>query len=152
MSGTAPKRLQKEYSLLEKKPQEWLTVALKDDQLFEWVVTITGPSGTPYEGGKFKILVKIPDEYPFKPPTLTFDTQIYHPNVKQPEGSMCFEMITQDAWAPELKIVQVLEEVYELFKKPNPNNPLDPAAAELFVKNKDDFNKAAKESTKKYAM
>ena len=40
-----------------------------------------GPPGTPYEGGTFIIDVKIPNDYPFRPPIMKFDTQIWHPNV-----------------------------------------------------------------------
>lgn len=29
---------------------------------------IDGPPGTPYEGGKFSLDIKVPDTYPFNPP------------------------------------------------------------------------------------
>lgn len=40
-----------------------------------------GPPGTPYEGGTYKIDVKIPTEYPFRPPVMKFETKVWHPNV-----------------------------------------------------------------------
>ena len=40
-----------------------------------------GPPGTPYEGGLYKIDIKIPTEYPFRPPIMRFDTKVWHPNV-----------------------------------------------------------------------
>lgn len=40
-----------------------------------------GPPGTPYEGGNYYIDIKIPTEYPFKPPVMKFETKIWHPNV-----------------------------------------------------------------------
>ena len=40
-----------------------------------------GPPGTPYEGGNYIIDVKIPNEYPFRPPIMKFDTKVWHPNV-----------------------------------------------------------------------
>lgn len=43
--------------------------------------SITGPPGTPYEGGKFVVDVKIPTEYPFRPPIMKFDTKVWHPNI-----------------------------------------------------------------------
>ena len=45
-----------------------------------------GPADSPYEGGKFKIRIKFPENYPFKFPAITFDTKIYHPNVKVDDG------------------------------------------------------------------
>ena len=40
-----------------------------------------GPPGTAYEGGTYKIDIKIPNDYPFRPPIMKFDTKVWHPNV-----------------------------------------------------------------------
>ena len=40
-----------------------------------------GPPGTPYEDGLYKIDVRIPSDYPFKPPIMRFETKVWHPNV-----------------------------------------------------------------------
>lgn len=40
-----------------------------------------GPPGTPYEGGEFVIDIKLPDNYPFMPPKMKFETKVWHPNV-----------------------------------------------------------------------
>ena len=41
----------------------------------------TGPPDTPYEGGTFIVDVKLPPDYPFRPPVMKFDTKLWHPNV-----------------------------------------------------------------------
>jgi hypothetical protein len=51
--------------------------------------TITGPEGTPYEGGVFDVDVIIPTEYPFEPPKMKFITKIWHPNVSSQTGAIC---------------------------------------------------------------
>lgn len=43
--------------------------------------SIPGPPDTPYHGGIFSIDIQIPDNYPFKSPSMKFDTKIWHPNV-----------------------------------------------------------------------
>lgn len=43
--------------------------------------TFRGPPGTPYEGGTYKVDIKIPPEYPFRPPIMKFETKVWHPNV-----------------------------------------------------------------------
>lgn len=51
------------------------------DDLTHLKGSFKGPSGTPYDGGTYTIDVKIPNEYPFKPPVMKFDTKVWHPNV-----------------------------------------------------------------------
>lgn len=50
--------------------------------------TFFGPPGTPYEGGTYVIDIKIPSDYPFRPPIMKFDTKIWHPNVSSQTVSM----------------------------------------------------------------
>lgn len=40
-----------------------------------------GPPGTAYEGGTYVIDIKIPTDYPFRPPVMRFETKVWHPNV-----------------------------------------------------------------------
>lgn len=51
------------------------------DDLTHLKGSFKGPPGTPYEGGNYTIDVKIPNDYPFRPPVMKFDTKVWHPNV-----------------------------------------------------------------------
>ena len=51
--------------------------------------SITGPEGTPYEGGVFDVDIWIPSGYPFEPPKMKFITKIWHPNVSSQTGAIC---------------------------------------------------------------
>jgi ubiquitin-protein ligase len=48
---------------------------LVKDNLFHFQVLISGPSGSPYEGGSFQVDLSFSDKYPFEPPTIEFKTQ-----------------------------------------------------------------------------
>ena len=54
------------------------------------------PQGTNYEGGVFFLDIVFPEDYPFKPPKITFNTKIYHPNITS-EGGICLDIL-KDAW------------------------------------------------------
>ena len=40
-----------------------------------------GPKDTPFEGGVFEVVLKVPQQYPLVPPAVRFKTKIFHPNV-----------------------------------------------------------------------
>jgi ubiquitin-protein ligase len=51
------------------------------DEHLNWKVKIFGPKDTYYEGEIYEVDITIPNEYPFKPPIMIFETGIYHPNI-----------------------------------------------------------------------
>ena len=48
-----------------------------------------GESGTPYEGGVFKFLYEIPQDYPFRPGKCIFRTKIFHNKFKENASDIC---------------------------------------------------------------
>jgi hypothetical protein len=62
------------------------------DNIFSWIGTIKGSTATVYEGLAYKLTLKFPPDYPFKPPTVKFDTLCFHPNVDQ-YGNICLDIL-----------------------------------------------------------
>lgn len=111
-----------------------------------------GPSDSIYQGGHFKIAIKLPKEYPFKPPVLNFKTKIYHPNVTNDEnGSMCLGMLRPDEWKPPNKIADVLKLVRTVLAAPQPDDAVEQGIADQFKNNRKEFDKIAKDWVGKYA-
>lgn len=147
---TAQKRINKELSDFQKDPPKALTAGpSSSNDIFKWRATVEGPSGTPYENGRFNLNIDFPTDYPFKPPKVQFDTKIYHCNVNG-NGSICLDIL-QAQWSPALTIQKVLLSISSLLSDPNPDDPLVPDIAKLLKENKAKHDATAREYTLKYA-
>lgn len=106
----------------------------------------------PLKGGVFHIQITLPKDYPFKPPTLSFRTKIYHPNVTNDErGSMCLGMLRADEWKPPNKIVDVLKLVRAVLAAPQADDAVETGIADEFKTNRQSFDKTARAWVVKYA-
>lgn len=144
------RRIQKELSDMQKEPPSTCSAGpINDDDLYHWRGTIMGPSDSPYAGGVFWLDINFPSDYPFKAPSIHFNTKIYHPNINS-NGSICLDIL-RDQWSPALTISKVLLSISSLLTEPNPDDPLVPDIAEIYKKKRDVFNEKAREWTAKYA-
>ncbi|KAK8029576.1 ubiquitin conjugating enzyme [Apiospora rasikravindrae] len=106
--------------------------------------SIPGPPGTPYEGGSFIVDVKIPTEYPFRPPVMKFDTKVWHPNISSQTGAICLDTLSS-AWSPVLTIKSSLLSLQSLLESPEPKDPQDAEVARMMIADPDGFNAKAHE-------
>ena len=144
------KRLEKELLILKNKPIQGISAFPINNNLTEWKCIIKGPEKTPYENGTFYLNLKIPSDYPFKAPSLTFITKIYHPNVSV-DGRICLDILN-NSWSAGIFIQKLLLMVISFLNEPNPEHGLNPEALNLYKINREVYNKKAKEWTKKYAI
>ena len=144
------KRLQAELKEIRDNPPMYCSAGLEDDDIYQWIASIMGPEGSPYQGGIFSLKINFPSDYPFKPPKITFITKIYHCNINS-AGGICLDIL-KEQWSPALTISKVLLSICSLMDDPNPNDPLVPAIADLFIKNRGEHDERAKLYTLKYAM
>jgi ubiquitin-conjugating enzyme E2 D/E len=146
----ALKRIQRELIEIQNTPPDNCSAGpIKTDDLFRWEGVIFGPSDSPYAGGVFKLNILFPSDYPFKSPTITFTTKIYHPNINA-AGIICLDIL-KTQWSPALTISKVLLSICSLLCDPNPNDPLVPDIAQLYKSNKKEYENQARLHTLKYA-
>lgn len=138
-----------ERAKLEKEPLDFVTEIENGSSLFEWDVHLTGPPESPYAGGTFVLRMDFPQEYPFKPPKLSFKTKVYHPSVELESGQVCGAVLGQ--WGPTQTATHCLEVVYSLLQAPSPDHPLEDEIAQQLATKPKEFEKMAKKYTKDYA-
>jgi len=144
------KRLQKELEMLSDNKIAGTVVFPASENLREWIALIKGPDETPYSEGTFEINISVPDNYPYYPPTLTFNTRIFHPNISA-DGKICVDIL-RNKWAPSLTIPKVLMSILSLLSSPNPDDPLVPEIARMFTENRKEFDDIARKYTKQFAI
>jgi len=134
MASASAKLLQNQYKKSQSEPVEGIAVELKDDNLHEWRVYIEGPKETLYEGGIFQLMMKFPNDYPMSPPTVTFVSDFWHPNVYT-DGKVCISILhppgvdemsgelPEERWLPTQTVTTILLSIISLLSAPNTSSP-----------------------------
>lgn len=148
--GMAYKRIAKEYKELSETPVPNCDAQPVGSDLLKWQGTIMGPKDSPYQGGLFVLQMNFPKDYPFKPPTVKFTTQIYHPNIN-PSGHFKLDILG-DKWRPTVTVSDILRSISSLLVKPNPDYVARADVYNLFLKDGSRYNEMAKGFTAKYAI
>jgi len=126
-------------------------VTLVNDNMQEFYVKISGPKDSPFSGGVWKIHVELPDQYPYKSPSIGFVNKIFHPNIDELSGTVCLDVINQ-TWSPMFDLVNVIEVFLpQLLMYPNPTDPLNGEAAALLMRDPEAYAKRVREHVAKYA-
>ncbi|KAK4689556.1 hypothetical protein P7C73_g575, partial [Tremellales sp. Uapishka_1] len=139
-----------ELSDLMTDPIKDILVIPAEENIRNWDILITGPPGTPYAKGKFKLTVAFGPDFPFKAPDFKFVTKTHHPNIDS-DGNLCIGLLKTENWKPSTKIATVLVSIYDLLEHPNPDDPLVTSIADQYRTDLAGFNKKALEYTGKYA-
>lgn len=124
---------------------------VKDIEVNDKIITlkIKGPNDSLYQDVYWKIRIELSKEYPYKSPSVGFITPIYHPNVDFKSGSICLNVLN-DTWTPIYNLCHIVETfIPQLLLYPNPDDPLNTEAAELYIKNYDRYKLKVKSEIRK---
>lgn len=117
----------------------------------EFNIFIEGPKDSPFSGYMYKVHILLPDDYPFKSPSIGFLTKIYHPNVDECSGTICLDVLNQ-VWSPMYDLLNIVEIfIPQLLTYPNPSDPLNCEAGSLFLNDYDNYVKKVHLYKIKYA-
>ena len=121
-----------------------------DNNLFHLLGGIEGPPDTPYEGGVFWLSIRIPEDFPFKPPKFRLLTRIYHPNIDH-LGNICMDVL-EDQWSAACTVEKILLSILSILDSPGLEDPLVPEIAETYIRDPDLYRENARKYTIQYAM
>ncbi|XP_038211350.1 uncharacterized protein LOC119831867 isoform X1 [Zerene cesonia] len=136
--------------MLRNDPPEGIAATPLDAKCCHWQASVTGPAGSPYEGGVFYLYVQVPYSYPMSPPVVRFLTRILHPNVSR-HGDVGIDSVHHN-WSLALTISKVLISIQSLLTDPYTNVCMEPELGAMYVKDRPRFEALARQWTWKYAM
>lgn len=149
MDMALPKRIIKETQRLMQEPVPGISAVPNEQNARYFHVIVSGPQGSPFEGGVFRLELFLPEEYPMSAPKVRFVTKIYHPNIDK-LGRICLDIL-KDKWSPALQIRTVLLSIQALLSAPNPDDPLNNEVADQWKMHEAEAIKTAREWTRMYA-
>ncbi|XP_020801954.1 SUMO-conjugating enzyme UBC9-B-like [Drosophila serrata] len=87
--------------------------------LYQWKCLITGPESSPWEGGKYTVIMSFPPEFPKIPPKCRIFPPIFHPNVSD-TGDVYIPDLAEDmCWSPDFTIGQILMRIQKILVREN---------------------------------
>mmetsp|Transcript_18081 Transcript_18081/g.25485 ORF Transcript_18081/g.25485 Transcript_18081/m.25485 type:complete len:200 (+) Transcript_18081:57-656(+) len=94
------------------------------ESILQWTALLRGPVDTPYEGGVFQLAIQCGTDYPLGPPTITFVTKIFHPNIHFKTGDVCLDILKKE-WSPAWGLQAACRAVLALLSDPDADSPLN---------------------------
>jgi len=144
-------RLLQEIRELVRSPPDGVTFCENEENsVSEIHAVMSGPEGTPFVGGRFRMKLVMSHEYPSAPPKGFFLTKIYHPNVAA-NGDICVNTLKKD-WTPDTTLKHILQVIRCLLIVPFPESSLNDEAGKLFMDSYDEFARRARIMTEVHAM
>ncbi|CAG9123765.1 unnamed protein product [Plutella xylostella] len=136
--------------MVHNAPPEGIAATPLDPVCCHWQASVTGPAGSPYEGGAFYLYIQVPYTYPMNPPVVRFLTRIFHPNVSR-HGDVGIDSVHHN-WTLALTISKVLISIQSLLTDPYTAVCMEPEIGEMYANQRAKFEAIARRWTWRYAM
>lgn len=157
LSQTAFKRLINEERILKNdKDKDRLFVAvpreINGNPVYKtWdLLFLLRDSKSLYKDKVIEAEITFPEDYPLRPPSLTFLTKMFHPNIYV-NGKVCISILEEDnpgplgcgtpedRWSPVQNIRTVALSLVILLDNPNPDSPANVDASKMFRDSREEY-------------
>lgn len=123
---------------------------------------LTSPDPFPSrsEGGFFTANMSFPQDYPNKPPTVRFVSEMWHPNVYA-DGRVCISILhspgddpmgyeqASERWSPVQTVETIMLSIISMLSSPNDESPANIDAAKQFREDFPGFRKKVAQCVRK---
>lgn len=137
----------RDFRRMQQDPTGGISAAPLPDDIMRWNAVIIGPENTPFEDGTFKLVIQFDEQYPTKPPSVKFISEMFHPNIYT-SGELCLDIL-QNRWSPTFDVSTILKSIQSLLNDPNTASPANAEAANMFKDHKTQYETRVREIVEK---
>ena len=148
MNSRCFRRIASDLQELSDEHQYSIRPLNETESYYDWVAWMPGPSHSVYEPFRFLLDITFSGNYPIEPVRVKFRTPIFHPNIST-SGKICLNILKPGDWSPILRLSHVLLCIQSLLSDPNPDDPLNIEAADLYNNSKSEYRNRAIEFTRR---
>lgn len=112
------RRLTLELEIYNKNPIPGIKLNKQNEDLFHWRATVLVLKDSPYKGGTYLLDIFLPNDYPFRAPTIKFITKIFNPYVHF-DGKFSKDLFYK--WSPEINCAKLIEYIFNSIIEPKEN-------------------------------
>ena len=142
--------LYKQELHLKNNPIPGINFIYNENDITDIQAEIEGPVATPYEGGLFRVTIKLLPNFPVVAPKGIFLIYIFHPNISE-QGEICVNTLKRDWNQKNWSLSNLFQVIKCLLIIPFPQSALNEEAGKLFMEDYDQFFKIAKMFTSIHA-
>ncbi|XP_026521497.1 ubiquitin-conjugating enzyme E2 U [Notechis scutatus] len=128
--------LEREFVELKQANIFGISVMPMEDNWMEWIAEIEGLKDTLWEGAELQLSLKYFEDYNAMPPTITFTTIPFHPNVDPESGRPCVDFLDNlSKWNTNFTMTSILLTIQVLLSNPVLDNAVNLEAAQMLRNN-----------------
>lgn len=114
------RRITSKHMNLQHDPVEGCSASPIDEgNPLQWTGKLSSIPDSPYAGTTFEISIQYPENYPFRPPRIVFNTPIFHPSVSS-TGEVALGEFEDSHWSPCVTIRLLLLSLQAVLSDPEP--------------------------------
>lgn len=132
MQSKAYLLLEREHIQLQEARLFGISACPVKEDLLEWVAVVQGLKDSLWEGAALQLSLKYTEDYNSVPPTVTFNTIPFHPNVDAVTGKPCVDFLDNPwKWEEHFSLTAILLNIQVMMSNPVLEDPVNVEAAQM---------------------